>query len=360
MKRERTCLALILLLVLVLAVSASGCTNRSEEADVDASPEATGTPEPVTSVDNTGTSPELFTPVPVDASPSATPEEVVTPATPAEPVTVVLQYEGSEVTALSFQTSAVFQLHAVTSDGSSGGTWTSSDASAASVDENGVVTCWKAGAPKITYTIGDASKSCTVTITEPTVRIFFAGVEKNDISMSSAWGYEIQLQSVVTPEGSAVTWSSDDTSVASVNETGYVTAHKMGTTTIHCKCGTAKASCIFRILDNPPTYMAATPDPNDGTPRIVITYAGVPNSDFTIRVGEAWDMNYALYNIDPNSAVTWSVSDPEYATVDANGVIVGLKTTFGIAPNRNYTRLIATCGEYSCESIVFIKEKDKQ
>ena len=355
MKREKTRIVFVLLLVLAMAIALAGCTSRSGDAASDSS-ETSSTPEPVTNVDVTDTPPELFTPVPVDTTPE--PPVDLTPEPSAEPVTVVLQYEGRDVTALSFNTTTVFQLHAVTSNGSSGGTWTSSDASAASVDENGVVTCWKAGAPKITYTIGDASASCTVTITEPTVRIFFAGVEKTDISMSAAWGYEIQLQAVVSPEGSTVTWSSDDTSVASVNENGYVTAHRMGTTNINCKCGTAKATCIFRILDNPPTYMQPTPDPNDGTPRIVITYAGVPNYDFTIRVGEAWDMNYALYNIDPNAAVTWSVSDPAYATVDANGVIVGLKSTFGIAPNRNYTRLIATCGEYTCESIVFIKEKE--
>ena len=359
MKRKRTRLTLILLLVFALTVSISGCTNRSGEANTETSPEATNSPEPVTNVENTEPAPEMNTPVPEVETATEPPAEA-TPETSPEPVTVDLQYEGRSVTALSFQTSSVFQLHAVTNNGATGGTWTSSDASSASVDDNGVVTCWKAGAPKITYTLGDASASCALTITEPTVRITFAGAEKTDISMSAAWGYEIQLQSVVTPEGSAVTWSSDDSSIASVNETGYVTAHRMGTTTIHCKCGTAKASCIFRILDNPPTYLAPTPDPNDGTPRVVITYAGVPNYDFTIRVGEAWDMNYALYNIDPGAAVTWSVSDPEYATVDANGVIVGLKSTFGIAPNRNYTRLIATCGEYSCESIVFIKEKDKQ
>ena len=355
MKREKTRIVFVLLLVLAMAIALAGCTNRSGDAADTGTPEATGTPEPVTNTETAETPPELFTPVP-----ETTPEPVeATPEATAEPVTIKLQYEGRDVTALSFNTTTVFQLHAVTNS-AAGGTWTSSDASAASVDENGVVTCWKAGAPKITYTIGDVSESCTITITEPTVRICFAGVQKTDISMSAAWGYEIQLQAVVTPEGSAVTWSSDDSSIASVNENGYVTAHKMGTTTINCKCGTAKATCIFRILDNPPTYLEPTPDPNDGTPRIVITYAGVPKYDFTFRVGEALDMNYALYNIDPGAAVTWSVSDPAYATVDANGVIVGLKSTFGIAPNRNYTRLIATCGEYTCECIVFIKEKDAQ
>ena len=39
-------------------------------------------------------------------------------------------------------------------------------------------------------------------------------------------------------------------------------------------------------------------------------------------------------------------------------MIVALKPTYGIAANRNYTILTATCGEYSYQSIVFIKPKE--
>ena len=92
------------------------------------------------------------------ASPSATASSAESTATPApeedtssapaaseEPVKISILYENEEVSTLSFQTSTVIRLEAAASDGSTGGIWTSSDASAASVGENGVVTCWKIG-----------------------------------------------------------------------------------------------------------------------------------------------------------------------------------------------------------------------
>ena len=365
MRKESFRLILILALVFALCMSLAGCGERESKSG-EADPSASSTPEPVTSIpdspSDTGsgagnagavTSDPAAAQTPATAEPTAEP----TPEPPKEPTVVTLEYNGNPITEMSFMSSAVFQLDAVTNDGSTGGTWTSSDASAASVDSNGVVTCWKAGTPKITYTVNGASASCTLNITEPTVRIFFGGAQKTDITLNSIWGFEIQLVEIVTPLGSEVTWSSDDPDVASVSENGYVTAHKIGTTTINCKCGTAKASCIIRVTEQPPAYLAPTPDPNDGTPRIVITYAGVVNGDFTMTVGQALDMDYALFNIDPATAhVTWSIQDPAYATVDQNGVIVAKKSTWGIGPLRNYTVLKVTCGNYSFESYVFIKE----
>ena len=350
MKREniRTLFAIFLAVLLCLFLIA--CGERSENPE-----EPSATPEPVTSQSPEDPTAGAFTPTP-SFDPEAPSEPTPSP-TPAEPVKIDLHYEDRTVTELSFMTSSVFQLQAVTSDGSSGGIWTSSDASSASVDENGVVTCWKVGNPKITYTQGESSASCTLNITEPKVRILYLGVDKNDISLSGAWGFEIQLTSLVTPEGSEVTWSSDNETVATVSDTGYVTAHAMGNATITCKCGTAKATCIVRVTGTPPTYVATVPAADDNTPRVIITYAGILKDDVTINVDTSLDMDYVLYNIDPNTPVTWSVEDPEYLSVNENGVITGKKTTFGVFANRNYTKLIVTCGEYTGECIVFVKEK---
>ena len=258
------------------------------------------------------------------------------------------------MTELSFQSSTVIRLQAVASDGSTGGIWTSSDASSASVDENGIVTCWKVGNPKITYTIGDASASLSLTVTEPTIKICYGGVEKTDISLSGQWGYEIQLTAAVTPEGSEVTWSSEDPAIATVSETGLVTGKKMGYTNIVCKSGTAKAVCIIRVADNPPAAAAAapqaTPDPNDKTPRVVITCFGLPNSDFTITVGQSVDLNCTMYNIDPSTnKETWTIEDTAIATVNENGVVTGVKA--------GTTKVICTVGDVKCETIVRVTDK---
>ena len=304
------------------------------------------------------------TPDDAEASPSAsiapvseatpTPEVTASPEPTAAPVKVEIYYENEPVTTLSFQTSTVVRLQAVVSDGSTGGIWTSSDASSASVDENGIVTCWKVGNPKITYTIGDASASLTLTVTEPKVKICFGDTEKTDISLSSQWGYEIQLTAVVTPEGSEVTWSSEDPAIATVSETGLVTGKKMGYTNIVCKSGTAKAVCIIRVTDNPPAAQIAaaqaTPDPNDKTPRVVITCFGVANSDFTISVGQSVDLNCTMYNIDPSTnKETWTIADTAIATVNEDGVVTGVK--------EGTTKVVCAVGDVKCETIVRVTDK---
>lgn len=334
----------ILIMALCICLLLAACGDKSAAS---AEVEPSAAPQPVTTTGESAV-------VPATPQSTAVPTPAAT-ATPELPVTVILRYQGQEATSLSFMAPSVFQLEAVVSSGATGGTWTSSDASAASVDQNGVVTCWKVGSPRITYTIGSASSSCTLNITEPKVAIYFGGAPKTDITLNSIWGFEITLTAVVTPAGSEVTWSSDDASIASVDANGKVTAHKMGSTLIHAKCGTADASCWIRVMENPPAaYMAAVPD--DTTPRIVITCWGVPNNDLTMHPGEALDMGYLLYNIDPSTAVVkWSISDPEYASVDANGHLFALKPTWGALPGRNYTTLTATCGTASYECIVFIR-----
>ena len=353
MNRKRFFFRIVLIPMTAFCLLMTGCSRENKETPSTPEPvtEIVTTPQPVMSTDAAAAIPDLSTPEPTAV---ATPE--ITPI--PEPVTVMLYYNGQEVTSLSFMSSSVFQLQAVTSNGTGGGTWTSSDASSASVDENGVVTCWKVGTPRITYTLGEISASCDLSITEPRVAIYFAGQVKTDITLNNTWGFEIQLVSVVSPEGSAVTWSSDDTSVASVNETGKVVAHKMGSALIHCKCGTADASCWIRVTEVPPAQYAATPDPSDNTPRIVITYVGVAKPDMMMAVGDTLSMGYTLYNIDYSTAkVTWKVSDPAYASVDKNGVLTAIKPTFNAFPGRNYITLTATCGDCTYDTAVFIKEE---
>lgn len=341
MKRSYRAVALILAAA-ALCFSLTGCgisdifTKRNDKTpeDAAASPSASAVPTPEVSA-------------PVE-------ETTPTPEPTKEPVTVEILYENEAVTELKFQTSTVIRLQAAASDGSTGGIWTSSDASSASVDENGIVTCWKVGTPTITYTLGDASASLSLTVTEPTIKICFGDQEKTDISLSSLWGYEIQLTAVVTPEGSEVTWSSEDPSIATVSETGLVTGKKMGYTNIVCKSGTAKAVCIIRVTDNPPAAQIAaaqaTPDPNDTTPRVVITCFGLPNSDFTISVGQSVDLNCTLYNIDPSTnKETWTIADTAIATVNENGVVTGVKA--------GTTKVICAVGDVKCETIVRVTDK---
>ena len=108
------------------------------------------------------------------------------------------------------------------------------------------------------------------------------------------------------------------------------------------------------MADNPPAAAAAaakaTPDPNDKTPRVVITCFGLPNSDFTITVGQSVDLNCTMYNIDPSTnKETWTIEDTAIATVNENGVVTGVKA--------GTTKVICTVGDVKCETIVRVTDK---
>ena len=111
-------------------------------------------------------------------------------------------------------------------------TWSSSDPNVATV-ENGVVTPIAAGEATITVTTVDGNKTatCTVTVTP-------APVDATDIAIKSettlAIGRAETLTATLTPSNatSKVAWLSSNTEVATVDDTGKVTAVAVGEATI--------------------------------------------------------------------------------------------------------------------------------
>ena len=71
-------------------------------------------------------------------------------------------------------------------------------------------------------------------------------LDKSEVCLDKA-GDTVQLKATVFPEGTPVAWSSADEKVATVDETGKVTAVGKGYTTITASCGAAKATCIVSV-----------------------------------------------------------------------------------------------------------------
>lgn len=150
-----------------------------------------------------------------------------------------------------------------------GVTWLSSDSSVASVDENGKVTAKKAGTATITVTTKDGSfkAECEVTVTNISV----TGVSLNKTSMSLYIDEEDTLTATVNPSNATnkdVTWSSSDSSVASVDNSGKVTARKAGTATITVTTtdGSKTATCTVTVSERPANYVVKfTPYRQEGT-----------------------------------------------------------------------------------------------
>ena len=134
--------------------------------------------------------------------------------------------------------------------------WKSSNESVATV-KDGTVTAVKEGTAEIAVTTADGSKTakCTVTVKAKAPAI----VEVSDVSVSPGTlelevGGSGALTAVVTPANAtdgAVTWSSDDETVATVDQNGRVTAIAPGTVTITAKAGGKSSSCTVTVVGPP-------------------------------------------------------------------------------------------------------------
>ena len=112
-------------------------------------------------------------------------------------------------------------------------TWKSSDTNIVTVDDNGNITAKSIGMATIKVIVGSLSTSCKVTVEQPVTNIW---LNKNNVTMEALETYQLTVE--VYPDNASnrdVEWSSSDSDIASVDQTGKVTSHKKGTATITVK-----------------------------------------------------------------------------------------------------------------------------
>ena len=110
-------------------------------------------------------------------------------------------------------------------------TWTSSDASVASVSD-GTVTALKAGKATIIASCGGKAATCEVTVKPKTISVTSITLDKTRAEMTE--GEILTLTADVAPEDATdktLIWTSSDEAVATVKD-GVVTAVKLGRATI--------------------------------------------------------------------------------------------------------------------------------
>ena len=131
-------------------------------------------------------------------------------------------------------------------------TWSSSDETVATVDQSGKVTAVKAGEATITVKTEDGSKTatCAVTVNPKVYPVTGVSLDKTTITLTE--GDAQTLVATVAPENATnknVTWSSSDETVATVDQSGKVTAVKAGEATITVKTedGGKTATCKVTV-----------------------------------------------------------------------------------------------------------------
>ena len=129
-------------------------------------------------------------------------------------------------------------------------TWTSSNGTVATVDQNGKVTARSVGAATITAKAGEQSATCTITVKQ---EVAATGVKILNAPETLDYGTPLKLEAKVIPDTATnqeVSWSSSKDSIATIDKDGNVKTVGEGdvTFTVKTEDGGHEASCTIKIV----------------------------------------------------------------------------------------------------------------
>ena len=193
--------------------------------------------------------------------------------------------------------------------------WKSDNEAIAKV-ENGVVTAVSKGETIIRVTTEEGNKTdeCKVIVKEENDPVAVTGVKLAFTALTQKIGTSFTLVATIEPANATnktVTWSSSNSTVASVTNMGVVQAKAAGTAdiTVTTADGGHTATCSFTVTaeDVPLTGLKVTP------------------AETHIKVGQAGTLNVKYEPVTAtHKEVTWETSDAAIVTVDQNGNIKGV------------------------------------
>ena len=204
-------------------------------------------------------------------------------------------------------------------------TWTSSDTKVATVDSNGIVKGVKNGKDVIITATTENGKSATCKVTVQTTPISVT-LNKTNVTLDLSTNKTVQLTATVNPSTAnvqnGITWSSNDTSTATVSQSGLVTGVKNGSTTVTAKTTNGKiVTCAVTVQTTP-------------------TSVTLNQTNVTLDLSTNKTVQLTA-TVNPNTAnvktgVTWKSKDTSIATVSQSGVVTGVRN--------GSTTIIATTG----------------
>lgn len=150
----------------------------------------------------------------------------------------------------------------------------------------------------------------TITVKSTNISVTSVSLDKSSISMKE--GATEWLTASVYPTNATnknVTWSSSNTSVASVSSYGQVSARSAGTATITCRAadGSGKYATCRVSVESATVYVSS------------IT---LNNSSLSLGVGETSQLSASVYpTTATNRSVNWTSDDTSVATVSSGGLV---------------------------------------
>lgn len=206
--------------------------------------------------------------------------------------------------------------------------WSSSDTAKATVDANGLVSLKQPGTVSIIATSID-NPSITA-ICNITIEIPVTSVALDETTKTMYVGQSARLSYVLLPTNASknsVIWTSTNTSVATVDATGRVTAKAVGTTVIMLKTidGSKSVYCTINV-------------------RQVASGVKFDVSELTLEAGQYHYINAQLIPANStDNGLLWESSDTKVATVDDKGKVIAKEAGTAIIMARTESGGMSYC-----------------
>ena len=193
--------------------------------------------------------------------------------------------------------------------------WKSDNEAIAKV-ANGVVTAVSKGETivRVTTEEGNKTDECKVIVKEESDPVAVTGVKLAFTTLTQKIGTSFTLVATIEPANATnktVTWSSSNSTVASVTNMGVVQAKAAGTVdiTVTTADGGHTATCSFTVT----------------TEDVPLTGLKISPAETHIKVGQAGTLNVKYEPVTAtHKEVTWETSDAAIVTVDQDGNIKGV------------------------------------
>lgn len=209
--------------------------------------------------------------------------------------------------------------------------WSSNNTAVATVDGDGKVTAVAQGSATIEVKADNKIKTCNVTV----IGIPVSQVSLNKTTLTLKIGTPEQLIATVNPENADeqnVVWASSNKTVATVDDSGNITALSMGTSNISATVSGKSDICVLTVVGKS------------------VESVTIDNAPTSLVVGQTFELEASINPSDAQiTKVTWTSSDPSIATVMMSGKVV--------TKGEGSVEITATAGEKSAKSTINISRR---
>ncbi len=194
--------------------------------------------------------------------------------------------------------------------------WYSSDESVATVSASGLVTAVASGTAVISAKANDGSgveSLCSITV-EPKVYLV-ATITLSNTEATLLEGETLQLSATVSPDNAtnpSLTWTSSNAEVATVDESGVVTA-------------VAAGEAVITVKANDGSEVQATCQITVEKSVVLVNEILLNVTEQTLIVGNSLQLTATVAPADATDpTISWSTSDSQVAIVDTDGLVTAL------------------------------------